>query len=80
MFHACEARLEISGKKSPPIPHPLKTRGGGGETQPNKNCAKKRRIGNSHGHLRTRLKTDKTSETSPLAIEVRDGQEKPQAN
>ena len=67
--HVCEARLEMSGKKSPPRYHPLNKKGEG-ETQPNKNCAKKQRIGNLHSHLHTRLKTDVTSAAYPLAIEV----------
>ena len=54
-------------------------KGGRGENKPIENCVKKRRVGNSHGHLRTRLETDVTSATSSLAIEgVKDidGQDK----
>ena len=46
---------------------------GGGETQPNENCVKKRRVRNSQKHL-ARMKSDVMSATSPLAIEgVKDG-------
>ena len=65
----------MSGGNPSPISHPPKTEGGG--TQPNKNCAKNRRVGNSHEHLGTRLKSDVTSATTHLAIEeVKDGDRK----
>ena len=53
----------------PPQFSPPQDKGGGGEIQPSKNCAKKRRVGNTHDHLGKRLNSDVTSETSPLAIE-----------
>ena len=34
-----------------------------------KNCAKKQRVGNTYGYLGTRLISDVTSATSPIAIE-----------
>ena len=65
--------FKCRGGGLPPVLIPPRQRGGG-ETQPNKNCAKKRCVKNLHGHLRTRLKTDVTSATSPLVIEgVKDG-------
>ena len=36
---------------------------------PPPNCAKKRRVGNTYDHLGTRLSSDVTSATTPLAIE-----------
>ena len=56
------------GGTPPPFIIPPKQRGGG-EIQPSKNCAKKRRVGNTHDHLGTRMNSDVTSATSPLEIE-----------
>ena len=54
--------------------HPPRKRGWGVEYKPIENCAKKRRIGNSHGHLLTRLGSEVMSATSSLEIElVKDG-------
>ena len=62
------------GKPLPQFSPPPRQGGGGGETQPNKKCAKKWRVRNSHKHLGTRLKSDVTSATTPLEIEgVKDG-------
>ena len=61
------------GTPPPPFLIPPIQRGGG-EIQLSKNSAKKRRVGNTYGHLGTRLISDVTSATSPLAIEgVKDG-------
>ena len=62
------------GEKNPhPSSQPPKTMGKV-ETYPNDNCAKKRRVGNLHEYLGTRLNSDVTSATTPLAIEgVKDG-------
>ena len=63
----------MSGEPPPPVLIPPRQRREG-ETQHTENCAKKRRIGNMHNHLSTRLNSDVTSATSPLAIEgVKDG-------
>ena len=64
----------------PVLTPPTKRGGGGGEYKPIENCAKKRRIGNLHGHLRTRIVIEVTSATSSLEIEGvkdRDGQTGP---
>ena len=64
----------MSGNPPPPVLTPPRQRGGGRETQPKENYAKKRRVGNSHEHLGTRLNSDVTSATTPLAIKgVKDG-------
>ena len=65
--------MHVGGTPPPPKSHTPKTKGGG-EIQPSKNCTKKWRIGNTHDHIGTRLKSDVTSAISPLAIEgVKDG-------
>ena len=67
----------MSWEPPPPSSHPPHEKGGGGEYKPIENCAKKRRIGNLHGHLRTRIVIEVTSATSSLEIEGvkdRDGQ------
>ena len=61
----------------PPPPH---DKGGGGWMQTYQKVRKKRRVGNLHGHLRTRLGSAVTSATSPLEIEGfrdKDGQTGP---
>ena len=58
----------MSGEPPPPVLTPPRQKAGG-ENQRNKNCAKERRVGNSHKHLGTHLKSDVTSATSPLAME-----------
>ena len=62
----------LLGEPPPVLIPPRQKRGG--EIKPSKNCAKKRCVGNTHSHLGTRLNSDVTSATSPLAIEgVKDG-------
>ena len=57
------------GNPPPPSSHPPKTKGGGRNKNLEKLCVR-----NMHNHLGTRLSSDVTSETSPLAIEgVKDG-------
>ena len=73
MFSHDEVYDACWGKHSPPILIPPRQRGGG-KIQNSKICAKKRRVGNTYGHLGTRLILDVTSATTPLAIDgVKDG-------
>ena len=58
----------MPGGNIPPVLIPPRQRGGG-ETQLKKNCEKKPCVGNTHEHLGTRLNSDMTSATTPLAIE-----------
>ena len=61
--------MPFGGGGPPPILIPPRQRGGG-EIKISNHCAKKRRVGNTYGHLGTRLISDLTSTTSPIAIEV----------
>ena len=73
MFAHDEVYDACRGKPPPPVLTPPRQRGEG-EIQISKNCAKKRRVGNTYGHLGTRLISDVASATYPLAIEgVKDG-------
>ena len=73
VFDARKLDLKCRGKIPPQFSSP-QDKGGGGETQHTKKLRKKRRVGNTHDHLGTRLIPYVTSSTSPLAIEgVKDG-------
>ena len=63
----------MSGNPPPQFSPPPKTKGGRRDTTCKK-LREKRRVGNTHDHLGTRLNSDVTSSTSPLAIEgIKDG-------
>ena len=73
MFEHYEVYDACQGNSPPPVLIPPRQREGG-EIQPSKHCAKNRCVGKTCGHLGTRLNSDMTSATSPLAIEgVKDG-------
>ena len=78
MFAHDEVYDSCQGGNPPPHPVliPPKQRRGE-EIQPWKHCPKKWRVGDTYGHLGTRLNSDVTSGTCPLVIERvkdRDGQ------
>ena len=58
----------MSGEKNP-LSYNLPKKKGGRRNTTFKKLREKRRVGNMHDHLGTRLNTDMTSATSPLAIE-----------
>ena len=73
MFAHDEVYDTCWGGKSPHGSHPPKTKVGRRNTTFEK-LRKKRRVGNTYGHLGTRLNSDVTSVKSPLGIEgVKDG-------
>ena len=67
-----KSMMPVGGNPPPVLILPRQR--GGGEIQISKNCAKKQCVGITYCHLVTRLISDVTSATTPLAIErVKDG-------